>query len=87
MSAVDVEISDGPESQESPPPAEEPREERKRRASGVEVEVEREITKRKMIEAITTVVVMVLYMVFTLVRDRDAGVVVIDPDERDDWDE
>ena len=60
---------------------------RRARASSVEVDVEREITKRKLIESITTVLVVILYMVFTLVRDRDSGVVVIDPDARDDWDE
>lgn len=101
MSAVDVEIADdipsdgasdgaagggsdstGPEAEQAPPP----REERTRKkASSAQVEIEREVTKRQIIESVTSVVVVILYMVFTLVRDRDAGVVVIDPDERDDW--
>ena len=47
--------------------------------------MEREVTKRQLIESVTTVLVVVLYMIFTLVRDRESGVVVIEPDERDDW--
>ncbi len=51
-----------------------------------EVEVEREITKRQIVQSITTIVVVVLYMVFTLMRERDSGVVVVDPDDAaDDW--
>lgn len=45
-----------------------------------EVEIEREFTKRKLIESVTQIIVMVLYMIFTLLREREAGVVVIDPD-------
>ena len=30
---------------------------------------------------------VILYMAFTLLRDRDAGVIVIDGDEADDWQE
>jgi hypothetical protein len=94
MSAVDVEIAEdipssgpgadsaGPEAEQAPPP----REERSyRKATPPEVEIEREVTKRQIIESVTSVLVVILYMIFTLVRDRDAGVVVIDPDERDDW--
>jgi len=53
----------------------------------VEVEVEREITKRQLIQSVSSLVVVVLYMLFTLLRDRDSGVVVIDPTDRpeDDW--
>jgi hypothetical protein len=58
-------------------------------ASGVvavEVEVEREITKRRLIESITQVVMLVLYMVFTLIRESDQDVVVMDKDDAgDDW--
>ena len=53
----------------------------------VEVEVEREITKRQLIQSVSSLVVVVLYMLFTLLRDRDSGVVVIDPSDspEDDW--
>jgi len=71
---------------ESPPPDSD-RRQRRGRSREPEVEVEREVTKRQLIESITTVLVVVLYMVFTLVRERESGVIVIDPDERDDWDE
>jgi len=98
MSAVDVEIAEdipsgagdgpedsdsaGPEAEQAPPPREE---RRRRQTNSAEVEIEREVTKRQIIESVTSILVVILYMVFTLVRDRDAGVVVIDPDERDDW--
>ncbi len=60
---------------------------RKTRRDPVEVEVEREITKRQLIQSVSSLVVVVLYMLFTLLRDRDSGVVVIDPDgaAEDDW--
>jgi len=63
---------------------------RRRTRSSADVEVEREHTKRALIEAITRLVVVVLYMVFTLVRERDAGVVALDPSDddlgpEDDW--
>lgn len=48
------------------------------------VEVEREITKRAMIEAITSVVLVLLYMGFSVLRDREPGVVALDGSE-DDW--
>lgn len=57
-----------------------------RRAPAVEIEIERERTKRHLIEAITQIVVVILYMAFTLVRERDSGVVVLDGDA-DDWKE
>jgi hypothetical protein len=58
--------------------------------STADVEVEREHTKRALIEAITRLVVVVLYMVFTLVREREPGVVPLDPADpgegpEDDW--
>lgn len=90
MSAVDVEIAEdisgteaGPDAE--PPPREPPPPRRER--TSPDVEIEREVTKRQIIESVTSVLVVILYMVFTLVRDRDSGVVVIDPDERDDWSE
>lgn len=42
------------------------------------VEVEREITKRRLIEAVTSVLLVVLYMAYTMLRDRDPGVVALD---------
>lgn len=87
MSAVEVEIAEEiPESGDRPE-AEKPRGERRRREA-VEVEIEREVTKRQLIQSVSTIVVVVLYMIFTLLRDREAGVVVVDPDDSsDDWDE
>ena len=65
---------------EDPPPG-------RRRRDRIEIDVEREITKRQIIQSVSSIVVVVLYMLFTLLRDRDAGVVVIDPDDQpdDDW--
>ncbi len=60
----------------------------RRRKPAVEVEIEREVTKRQLIQSVSSIVVVVLYMLFTLLRDRDVGVVVIDPDDEgaaDDW--
>ncbi len=96
--AVDVDENDtnpGKPAQdvEGPEPDEEaPRARRRRRpdVDPVEVEIEREVTKRHMIEAISSIVVVVLYMAFTLLRDRDAGVVVLDERDKgaaDDWEE
>ncbi|MEQ1567417.1 MAG: hypothetical protein ABMA64_17375 [Myxococcota bacterium] len=93
MSAVEVEIADehtadaprpgvGPGA--GPDPSEGKR--AKPRREPVEVEIEREITKRQLIQSISTIVVVILYMVFTLLRDRDSGVVVVDPTD-EDWDE
>ena len=91
MSAVEVEIAEEIGSGNAPPEAErDEREERRRRSKRepVEVDIEREVTKRQLIQSISTIVVVVLYMVFTLLRDRDSGVVVVDPeDAADDWDE
>ena len=85
--AVDVGVSTddaAPDTDEAP----EPNDRRRRRRDAVDVEIEREITKRHLIEAITSVVVVVLYMAFTLFRDRDTGVVVLDDDRAEnDWDE
>jgi hypothetical protein len=92
MSVVDVEIAEepiepGPEpraQRKAKEPAADEDEPRQRRSSS-DVEIEREVTKRQIIESVTSVLVVILYMIFTLVRDRDTGVVVIDPDDRDDW--
>lgn len=68
---------------------EEPEPRRRRTSNTADVEIEREKTLRLLIDAITRVVVIVLYMGFTLVRERDAGLVVLDPDDdtgpEDDW--
>ncbi|HHO54684.1 MAG TPA: hypothetical protein ENK18_28380 [Deltaproteobacteria bacterium] len=45
---------------------------------------QREITYRVLIRSVTNVLMVVLYMAFTLLRDRDSGVVVLDS-EADDW--
>ena len=74
-------------------PRQERRRRKKRRRSGgsqVDVEIEREVTKRAMIEAVTRLLVVILYMGFTLVREREAGVVALDPEDddlgpEDDW--
>ena len=53
----------------------------------VEVQIEREITKSCLIESITQVVILVLYMVFTLIREGAQDVVVMDKDDGgEDWD-
>lgn len=79
-STVDVEVG------EEPRDADEPRQ--RRRRDGVEVEIAREETKRQLIQSVTSIVVVVLYMIFTLLRDRESGVVVVDPDDGgDDWEE
>lgn len=59
---------------------------RRPRSSDVDVEIEREITKRQIVSSVSSVLVVILYMIFTLLRDRDAGVVVIDNEgPEDDW--
>ena len=97
MSAVEVEVQFADETSGripgTPPggePQGEPKAEQKARPKreSVEVEIEREVTKRQLIQSVSTILVVLLYMVFTLLRDRDGGVVVVDPDEGgDDWDE
>jgi hypothetical protein len=100
MSAIKVEIAEeiprsgkaeGPEEPEDgPPPGQGPRKERSsqdRRAAPTEaIEIEREYTKRELYKSISAIVVVVLYMIFTLLRDRESGVVVVEPEEGD-WDE
>lgn len=49
------------------------------------VDVEREITKRRIVESVTSVVLVLLYMVFAMLRDRDPGVVSLDG-ASSDWD-
>ena len=99
MSAVEVEVEVGEEApetedagaafaEEEEDEARSKRRRRRTRAGGVEVEIEREVTKRQMIQSVSTILVVILYMAFTLLSDRDAGVVVLDPaDAADDWDE
>ncbi len=94
MSAVEVEVAEEIPGTDGPEP-ESRRRGRKAASSApprdrepVEVEIEREVTKRQLIQSVSTILVVVLYMVFTLLRDREAGVVVVDPDDAsDDWDE
>ena len=54
------------------------------RAASTSAAVEQEVTKRKMIESVTTVLLVVLYMIFSLVRTREPGVIALD-DAEDDW--
>jgi hypothetical protein len=83
--AVEVEVED--DRGADAPRDEEPRQRKSRRES-VDVEIAREETKRQLIQSVTSIVVVVLYMIFTLLRDRESGVVVVDPDEGgEDWDE
>ena len=95
MSRVSVDIAG--EAKEAPfvgnpdPPDEEeeaPKARRQRKTTS-DVAVEQEITKRHIIDAVSRIVVVILYMVFTLVREREAGVVVLDGSDgpEDDWDE
>lgn len=92
MSAVEVEIAEeipgGRRAEDRPEPdrAGEGEDWRRRQRDPIEFQIEREITYRQLIQSISTIVVVVLYMVFTLLRDRDSGVVVIDPEDND-WDE
>ena len=92
MAAVQVDILESGAAPHEPPP-EASGSKAKRAASsppppGPEIEIEREVTKRQIVQSITTVVVVILYMVFTLLRDRDSGVVVVDPEDgADDWQE
>jgi hypothetical protein len=90
MARVSVDSDDavGPE------PTDEQREgrtgQRRTVVDAFDIEVERERTKRELIRAITSIVVMIIYMAFTLWRERDPGVVVVGEGEggpEDDWDE
>ena len=74
---------------ESPEDGDRKERRRKTTASSLDVDIEREVTKRHLIEAITSIVAIVLYMAFTLIREREPGVVVLDDegDPEDDWDE
>lgn len=55
------------------------------------VEIEREHTKQQLISSVTQLLVVILYMAFTMLRDRDHGVIVLDPEgeptggPEDDW--
>jgi hypothetical protein len=88
-STVEVEVGDEPAGAEArADAADQKRRKRETAAGGVEVEIAREETKRQLIQSVTSIVVVVLYMIFTLLRDRESGVVVVDPDEGgDDWEE
>lgn len=70
---------DGPEQKSSDPGP--------RPKGASRVAVEQEITKRHLIEAVTSVLLVVLYMAFTLIREREPGVVALDPDDdaSNDW--
>lgn len=54
-----------------------------RPATSGSVEIEREVTRRHLIDAVTRVVLVVLYMAFSMFRERRAAVVPLRP--ADDW--
>jgi hypothetical protein len=89
MARIHVETGEG-ESEDWTESEEEPRRRRKRSgATHVDVEIEREITKRQLVESLTSILVVVLYMAFTLLRERESGVIVLDDEgdygSEDDW--
>lgn len=89
MARIHVETGDD-DSEDSAESEEEPRRRRKRSgATHVDVEIERELTKRQLVESLTSILVVVLYMAFTLLRERESGIIVLDDDgdygPEDDW--
>lgn len=48
------------------------------------VEVEKQITKRLLIETIGSIVVVIIYIAFAFLRDRDPGIVSLDG-SASDW--
>ena len=88
MARIHVETGEDA-SDEAPEGAEEEPRRRRRRTGGthVDVEIEREVTKRQMIESLTSILVVILYMAFTLLREKESGVIVLDEDygPEDDW--
>ena len=89
MARIHVETGES-DSDESTESEEEPRRRRKRSgATHVDVEIEREMTKRQLVESLTSILVVVLYMAFTLLRERESGIIVLDDDgeygPEDDW--
>ena len=88
MARIHVETGEDA-SDEAPEGAEEQPRRRRRRTGGthVDVEIEREVTKRQMIESLTSILVVILYMAFTLLREKESGVIVLDEDygPEDDW--
>ncbi len=53
------------------------------RAPSADVDVEREVTRRHLIDAVTRIALVVLYMAFSIFRDRRAAVVPLRA--ADDW--
>ena len=89
MARIHVETGEG-DSEDTTESEEEPRRRRKRSgATHVDVEIEREVTKRQLVEPLTSILVVVLYMAFTLLRERESGIIVLDEDgdygPEDDW--
>ena len=85
MSSVHVDVGEGDDGTD-----EGARKRRRRGSNAADIEIEREVTKQKLIESITSIVVVILYMVFTLMREREAGIVVLDGADddlgpEDDW--
>ena len=90
MARIHVETGEGESEEAREPSEEEPRRRRKRTGgTHVDVEIEREVTKRQLIESLTSILVVVLYMAFTLLRERESGIIVLDDEgdygPEDDW--
>ena len=89
MARIHVETGEG-DSEDTTESEEEPRRRRKRSgATHADVEIEREVTKRQLVESLTSILVVVLYMAFTLLRECESGIIVLDEDgdygPEDDW--
>lgn len=88
MARIHVETGEGESEDSETSTEEEPRRRRKRGGTHVDVEIEREVTKRQLIESLTSILVVVLYMAFTLLRERESGIIVLDDEDygpEDDW--
>jgi len=90
MARIDVETGEADSEDSKGSEEEEPRRRRKRSgATHVDVEIEREVTKRQLVESLTSILVVILYMAFTLLRERESGLIVLDEDgdygPEDDW--
>jgi hypothetical protein len=88
MARINVDTEDTPVD-DSDAPEEEPRRRRRSASTHVDVEIEREVTKRQLVESVTSILVVILYMAFTLLRERESGLIVLDDEgdygPEDDW--
>jgi hypothetical protein len=88
MARINVDTEDTPVD-DSDAPEEEPRRRRRSASTHVDVEIEREVTKRQLVESVTSILVVILYMAVTLLRERESGLIVLDDEgdygPEDDW--